>query len=278
MAGSSGTAAPVARLAKGKAPLRPRIDVLDTDLLDPGQRDRIARRLEGWIGARIERDLAPLVNLPDAELAGPARGIAFQVAESTGTVKRTTVAEQIAALKPADRKALRAAGVRIGRASVFLPGLLGKRADTLRRRLVAAHYRAAPDLAVGAAFAEDASAAPAGFWLAAGYIKTGTAAIRADALERLAAEAFKLGKQGPFSMTAAVRNILGAPDAITEAALAALGFRAKEENGVVSYALRRKRPTKPAAKSRKPGKRKTAAKPEADPASPFAKLKELNLS
>lgn len=270
--------APVARLARGQTPLQPRIAVLDTDLLDPGQRDRIARRLEAWIGARIARDLAPLMNLPDAALSGPARGIAFQVAEAAGAVKRTTVADQIDALKPADRKALRAAGVRIGRASVFLPGLLGKRADTLRRRLVAAHYRASPDLAIGAAFAEDASVAPAGFWLAAGYIKTGAAAIRADALERLAAEAFKLGKQGPFSMTAAVRNILGAQDAVTESALAALGFRAKEENGVVSYAIRRKRPAKPSAKSRKSGKRKPAAKSKADPASPFAKLKELNFS
>ena len=277
--------APVARLAQGGALLAPRIAVLDTDLLDPAQRDRVSRRLEGWLQERIARDLGPLVRLPEADLAGPARGIAFQLAEAMGTVPRAAMADQIAALKPADRKALRAAGVRLGRVSVYLPGILGKRPDRLRRRLAAAQFGCDPDVSLGALFTEAGAEAPAAFWKAAGYLPVGDAAIRADALERLAAEAYKLGKQGPFSMTAALRRILGGPDTVTAAALASLGFRAREENGAVSYALRRggrpKAKSKPdaagtGARKPKPGKRKPAKQP--DPASPFAKLKELNLT
>ena len=51
------------------------------------------------------------------------RGLAFALVEGLGAVSRRTVAPQITALTPDDRKALARLGVTVGRLSLFLPAL-----------------------------------------------------------------------------------------------------------------------------------------------------------
>ena len=75
---------PVARLGAGPSILTPSVVPLHDDLFESGQRDRVRARLTRWVEAFIKDRLAPLFRLRDAELSGPARGLAFQLSEVAG--------------------------------------------------------------------------------------------------------------------------------------------------------------------------------------------------
>ena len=95
-------------------------------------RVRAVRRLEAFVAAEAGRSLAPLQRLQSAvsegSLKGLARGVAYRLIEAGGMIDRASVSADLVALSQAERRALRALGVRIGAFSVFLPGLLGARA------------------------------------------------------------------------------------------------------------------------------------------------------
>ena len=77
--------APVARLRPGKVLIRPHIEVSDSEFLDGPQRERIRRRLQGWLDRTIDRGLAPLI-LATSRASGEAalRGPLHRLAESGG--------------------------------------------------------------------------------------------------------------------------------------------------------------------------------------------------
>src|SRR5690606_25338389 len=112
---------PVGRLAAGRHALSPTVEIPRNDLLEPSQREEVRRRLGSWVMGEVRRRLGPLVAAQDALLAGPARGLVYQLGEALGALSRRQVAPLIAALKPADRRALNALGVRIGEHSVYFP-------------------------------------------------------------------------------------------------------------------------------------------------------------
>ena len=91
-------------------------------------RERATRRLEAYIAAEASRRLAPLRALKSAvaegRLKGLARGLAYQILEAGGVIDRRGVESQVRALSIAERRALKALGVRFGAFSLFLPGLL----------------------------------------------------------------------------------------------------------------------------------------------------------
>ena len=129
--------AAVARLAAGESPLQPQVDVLASDLLDPPLRERVRRRLAAWLESHLRAALLPLFALRDGTPPGLVRGLAFALVEGLGAVSRRSVAQQVAALTPDDRKALARLGVTVGRLSLFLPALLRPEAARLRARLFA---------------------------------------------------------------------------------------------------------------------------------------------
>src|SRR5512139_3546112 len=129
--------AAVARLVAGEGALQPQVDVLASDLLDPPLRERVRRRLAGWLESHLRAALLPLFALRDAAPPGLVRGLAFALVEGLGAVARRSVAQQVAALTPDDRRTLGRLGVTVGRLSLFLPALLRPPAARLRARLFA---------------------------------------------------------------------------------------------------------------------------------------------
>jgi len=291
--------APIARLDNGPSALAPRVRPLAGDLLDGPQRERLRQRLGLWVQGYIDRLLLPLRRLGDAELSGPALGIAYQLVESLGTLPRREVGEQIGALSRGDRRALAAFGVRLGRASVYLPALASQRATSLRALLWLVHRGlpasadalaatagvapliAASDLADGLAEAGVAAGNGSGggdpvesFCRAAGYrlMAKGTLAVRADALERLARTAHKLAARGAFAANDALRQAADCSDEALAGLLPELGFEvdttASELTFLPRAASRRARRKRAKAKTarRRPGHGKD---------SPFAKLQDL---
>ena len=279
--------APVARLRTGPDILRPQIEPLPSDLLEPALRERMRLRLTAWLNGAIGRTLGPVLRARAADAPPAVRGLLFQLAETLGAIPRRAVADQLAALTKADRKALAAAGVRIATASLYLQGMFGRKAVAMKALLWAAHNECGetPKTPAGAS-CQIAKGVPEAFYDACGYRAIGERAVRVDRLEKLAAEARKLAPQGSF---AATRTLMAAAGCDAEALipiLAHLGYKGRQEESGVTFVpkgtSRTASKTAPGKKApRKKGARRTGDRKKDqsyDPDSPFAKLKDLTVS
>ncbi len=257
--------APIARLVPGPDALRPAAELLPTDFLDSAARVSLQRRLAAWLAGFIARGLEPLFAARQAELSGPARGLVFQLTEALGSLPRPAVEAQVAALTSADRKILARLDIRLGIESVFLPSLLKPAAQRLRALLWTTHAGLAPIAAPppGRVSLPVDTEAPAAFYEAVGFRRLSGRAVRVDMLERFAAEARKLARQGSFTVPPALLSLLGVPPQDAKTVLEALGYRAVDgEQGTIFAAGRR----------RWPGARPGRHKGDND-ASPFAALR-----
>jgi ATP-dependent RNA helicase SUPV3L1/SUV3 len=230
----------VARLGAGDSVVSPQVEVLPAELLDPPLRERVRRRLATWLEGHLKAELEALLRLKDSSPAGVARGLVFVLVESLGAVRRRDVAEQVAALDRGDRRALSRLGVTLGRLSVFLPALLRPGTVRLRARLFAARHGGPP---VPGPQGEpsvtlDPALAPA-FYLACGYQPAGRRAVRVDRLDRVAALAARLSREGPFAPPGELPSLLGCPQAEVAAVLAGIGY--VERNGRFEWRRRGRR-------------------------------------
>ncbi len=275
--------APVARLAPGASLPSPRVEPLTSDLLDAALRERVRRRLEAWCGCHLAARLAPLLRARQADLAGPARGLVFQLWESLGSLPRSACQTEVAALAAADRGALRRLGIRVGSQSVYIPALLKPAAVETRALLWAAHNGPGtpPEAPAGGAVSVPlGDALPDSFYAAIGYRPFhdgdgGGRALRVDQVERLADEAGRLGRQGAFIVTAALTRLAGCGARELVPILLGLGFTA--EDGEIGVTFRRGR-RRPKAGSGARTRAKRRARPSGRADSPFAKLRDLEFA
>ncbi|MFQ5972757.1 MAG: helicase-related protein [Alphaproteobacteria bacterium] len=268
--------APVARLAPGPALLRPVVEVLSSELLDASHREQLRRRLSSWLDGHARAVLAPLFALSEAPLSGPARGVAYQLVEALGAVRRRQVEAQLRALHPADRRSLARLGVRIGTETVFIPALLKPGAVELKSILWPVGVDRAPAVDAPApgrtSLPRDANW-PEAYYLALGYRVAGDIAVRVDLLERLLAELRRLARAGPQVLANGAASAIGAsPEALVEV-MRAFGFRARTNDGGIVLEGREapvRRRTRTSGKS--------ATRRAADDDSPFARLRDLGLA
>ena len=217
--------APVARLLDTGDPLSPGVAVLPSDLLSTPLREDLRRRLAAWTSSHLRVALGPLFRAREASLSASARGLVFSLTDTLGLVPRRTVVPQLAALSPTDRRELARLGVRIGRLCVHVPGLL--RPESLRlRRLVwgLRHDSTGLPLPEGRPSELLDPRVPAATYWACGYLPVEGLAVRADRLERLASEAWRLVRAGSFTATPELAGIVGRRPEEVSGLLAALGF------------------------------------------------------
>jgi ATP-dependent RNA helicase SUPV3L1/SUV3 len=230
---------PVGRLLAGEGPLAPRVEPLASDLLDPAQRERVRRRLAGWIEGELRARLPGLESGDATDLSGPARGLLFALGAGLGTVARREVASQLASLSAADRRELARRGVSLGRLAVFLPSLLRPEAVRTRALLWSVHRQAGSvPLLGGAPSVRVDPRVPAAFYLACGYVPAGPRALRADRAEPFAAAARRGHREGRPLVIAFLAGLAGCPPDEVEAILAALGF-VRDPAGVFRERARR---------------------------------------
>ncbi len=291
----------VARLAPGSRVLRPRLIVAASDLLTDGQAGVISRRLEAWLEKEIETRLEPLAQIDWASgaehLAAPVRGLLYQLVEGLGTLPRHSAVVRIPKLGEAERRALARFGVRLGVETVFVKDLLDPQAVRLRGLLWSVHHGPGGEDANGGGggkggpgwrLAPTEFSAPRdgvlgdSFYLACGYLPLGPRVLRVDQAERLAAELRKLSRQGPFMATHALARLAGCAMAELSPVIAALGFEAADDG--THRPARRGRKATPRSRRAKPRgkaagtKQGTKRDQNGESDSPFAKLRELNLS
>src|SRR5262245_14678281 len=232
----------VAKLARGDHPLTPRLDLVVGEIEDAPSRERLRRRLAQWLERSLRQRLRPLWRAREADLAGPARGLVFQLVANLGLLPRAAVMAQLAGLKPADREALARLGVRLGRGSIWPLGLGKAAAVMLKRLLWAAHNGRLPpvdDPEPPLSLPCDPDL-PEPAYFALGYRAIGGRAVRVDALERLSKAAGLLARQGAFAPTESLAGLIGCSAGDLAPVLQAMGFRRQLGDGQETFALRRR--------------------------------------
>ena len=264
---------PVGRLIAGERMLTPRVEPLAGDFIEGEAREKIRQRLSAFVRAEIERRLAALFAASALPLGGVGRGLAFQLADALGAMPAAEVAGQVATLAPADRAALSRHGVRFGTETVYVEPLLRPEALRFRALLWAVrHGRAMPALPPTRRLAKVIDidpALPRSFYTALGFFVADCLALRADRVERLAAAARRLARNGRFAADQRLASIAGVEPDELRPLLTALGYRAVIDAGAETFVARPRR------------RRQLANRSNPRPAregNPFAKLRELKLA
>ncbi|MDP6406315.1 MAG: helicase-related protein [Alphaproteobacteria bacterium] len=260
--------APVARLAPGREVARPALELLLGELEGNSIRP-VAVRLESWLSDYLQRHLGPLYGLAKLDLSAPGRGLAFQLGENLGALPRNQVATQVSALKPAERTALRAAGLRIGAHAVFLPALLKPQAAALCCLLWAVHQGLEELPAIpspGLVSLPIDAARPAGFYAAAGFYRYGSRSVRIDMIEKLANAVRKLARAGPVVPNHELLSLVGCQRREFAAVMRNIGYHAQGRGDDQRFVFAGQ------AKPRTHGRRRAPNAPES---SPFAVLGQL---
>jgi ATP-dependent RNA helicase SUPV3L1/SUV3 len=244
------TGAAVGKLIAGEGALRPRVSIIADERLSGAPRDTVAARLDQWLKAHIEKLLGPLFALAAAaDVSGIARGVAFQLVEALGVLKRHRVAEEVKGLQQPERATLRKYGVRFGAYHIYLPLLLKPAPRALAAQLWALAHdgpqtKGLDDvlhLAAGGrtSFPVNREIDPA-LYRTAGYRVCGERAVRVDILERLAdlirpALAWREGSSlpkppgafagGGFTVINTMTSLTGASGEDFASILRSLGYR-----------------------------------------------------
>ncbi|HEY0184772.1 MAG TPA: helicase-related protein [Rhodopila sp.] len=217
--------ASVARLMRGVAPLRPRVQVLDSEFLDGAARERVRIRLQTWLEGQVRTDLAPLFiaevrTRDDASL----RGTLHRLTEALGLIPDAD--PEI--LSPELRPRLRALGVRSGRFALFMPALMKSRPATMRVQLWSLYNGVpTPSLPAPALVSLPAHQPgwPPGFAVMAGWVEAGPILLRLDIAEKAAGELSYRCRRGPAALPFGLASRFAIKPDMLPAVLRQLGFR-----------------------------------------------------
>jgi ATP-dependent RNA helicase SUPV3L1/SUV3 len=253
--------AEVARLERGETALKPRIQLLADEHLSSADRERLGMRLDARLKAELGTKLKPLLELAEAtDVSGLARGLAYQLTENLGVIRREGAAADIKALDQDARGQLRKYGVRFGAFNVYLPALLKPAAADLVLMLWALHSGRdhgidIEDLPVrpqqGLTSVDAGSAIPEPYWRAAGFYVAGSRAVRIDMLERLSdlirtRVAFRAAEgaeapagatgDGGFRVVPELMSVVGCSGEEFASILKSLGFRRERRRSEAAQA------------------------------------------
>jgi ATP-dependent RNA helicase SUPV3L1/SUV3 len=274
---------PIAVLERGREILTPALQIRASSVVAVTMKQRAERRMEQWVAALIAREFGPLIGIDDTGLSAPARGLLFQLREAMGSVPRAAVQAQITTLTPADRRALRAAHVRIGPETVFVPALIKPRVAGLRAKLWTLWHHLSPIAppAPGRVSVVADDAVPVGFYQAVGYDVLAGQAIRIDILDRFSVEVLMKARKGPFTLSIEMAPLLGVGNDRLAEIVKAMGYRIRNKAEGQEFDPRRRRDVRPSGARSKisPAKSKPHRPRDRVVAdSPFSVLARLNLS
>ncbi len=270
----------VGTLIAGEHILRPRIRILADEQLSGAALELVQKRLDLWVETHVKSLLGQVLELEAGEgLDGLARGVAFQIAETLGVLDRARIARELRELDQTARGSLRKMGVRFGAYHVYLPQTLKPAPRTLAAQLwalkndrgdIASALDEVSHLAGSGRTSFPANQdIPGELFLAAGFKKCGSRAVRVDILERLAdlirpAVAYRPGQsvgeppagtadRDGFVVTVAMTSLAGCAGEDFNAILEALGYVHEKRKGpAITVPLIEAAPTQPAAADEKP--------------------------
>lgn len=267
----------IAKVAKGSDHLRPRVILLADESLTGSALESVTARVNKWLEQHCQTILQPLFDLRNAEgLPGPARGLAFRLAEEWGVIERPAISEEVRSLDQDMRAVLRRLGVRFGAHHIYVPQLLKPAPSGLLAMLWGLQNDGVdtpgvselPALsAAGRTTIPFEASFPVPLYRVVGYSVSGARAVRIDILERLADLIRPLiawrasveqrdppegaAPPGGFTVTAQMTSLLGASGEDFSTVLKSLGYRVERKPVVATEEL--PSAVEPAAADQSPG-------------------------
>ncbi len=265
---------PIGRIKKGDLLLKPRAEMIDSNLVDGQDKNAVAEKLQEWLDRHIHFALEPLFRLTGGDdLTAQARGIAFQLQEALGILPRETLEDLITGLDEEGRKALRARKVRMGPLLVFLPDLNKPAAVRLRAVLLTLWQgkelpaELPKDGIVSFSVAD--KNIDADYYRSIGYPVYGPRSIRVDMLDRVVCAVYDSAKDGKFQAQHKMAEWLGSNILDLYAVLEAMGHK------IVHDPAAEKAKEESSAAIAEPSEPVTVVQPESDaiPSAPVAAVK-----
>ena len=232
----------VGRLTRGRELLRPEVNVLGLEAAGSGALSRVRRRLIAFVRDEAEALLAPLRGKVVRRVSPAAKGLLFRLEEGLGSVSTRDAWQQVRSLKPADGKALAAAGIEVGEVMVHARALGKPRTRRLRAALLAARILpdTPPPVPAEGAVSLDAEESADDYYRLLGYPVFGGRAIRADVVERVDARLKAAAVDGKVEeLPAQLPSWLGVERSRIPAILRDLGYR-RAKGGAWSVGKRRR--------------------------------------
>lgn len=275
----------IGKAVSGSHWLAPSADLIGAPDAETPIRAQAEARIRKWLLDHTKEVLKPLFDLQatlkSGRLTGLARGVAHQLVDAGAAIDRRKD-EVASSLSRDDRAALKEVGVRTGRIAAYMPGLLKPAQADLCLKLRALGSEYAPMKPPSSASFKTEKGWNRANLEAAGYIRLGPRAVRADMAERLS---WTLGQERKKSDTSTFpippehAALVGSPADDFIEILKAMGLmpaqKDKETNTITLWRF--------ASKQRQHEKKKqAAAKPspkqvKAMEDSPFAALAALTL-
>ena len=233
----------VAKLRAGRDTLNPRIE-LDRALtaLNAADRARVATRLDSWFVAARDQQLAAFARAAALvpQLSPAARGLIVRLVETMGCLARSAVTAQVDALTRLDRKALTAAGIRLGVVHVFIADALRPEPTRWRLALWAAAQAIdalPPPPVAGRVSIDVVPGVPSAFYEVAGFWNIGAQAVRIDMVDRLARQVHDVRDgRTPFVPDAGWIAGVGMTHDGFARLMRALGYRPRLVDGASAFA------------------------------------------
>lgn len=191
----------IGRAVPGNHWLSPSADLIGAPDAETAVRAQAEARIRKWLLDHTKEVLKPLfdlqVTLKSGRLTGLARGVAHQLVDAGAAIDRRKD-EVASSLTRDDRAALKEIGVRTGRIAAYMPGLLKPAQADLCLKLRALGTEYAPMKPPSSASFKTEKGWNRANLEAAGYIRLGPRAVRADMAERLS---WTLGQERKKSET-----------------------------------------------------------------------------
>ena len=202
----------IARLKKGNDYLNPDIEIIADDSLNEISKSKLSQFLNNWLGNYINEVLGDLIKLTKHQISNQyLRGLAFQLYENNGVVKRNDVEKIVKSIPANERKKLWGMGIKIGRYHIYLPKMLKPKAVEFRISLWKIFNnlsennkipKSGLNFLIGESFNKK-------FLLLCGFEKFREFYIRIDILEKLFLKIIENSKDKKFKVNSDMMNLLG---------------------------------------------------------------------
>ena len=203
---------PIARLKKGNDYLNPDIDIIADDSLNEISKSKLSQFLNNWLGNYINEVLGDLIKLTKHQISNQyLRGLAFQLYENNGVIKRNDVEKIVKSIPTDERKKLWGMGIKIGRYHIYLPKMLKPKAVEFRISLWKifnnlSENNKIPKSGLNFLIGENFNKK---FLLLCGFEKFKEFYIRIDILEKLFLKIIENSKEKKFKVNSDMMNLLG---------------------------------------------------------------------
>ncbi len=281
---------PIGQLTKGINIFSPKVEILNTELLESDKKILVTKKLQNWINEKILIILKPIAYKIDETISSEVRAIVFNIFNALGTMLINEYANTIKNITELDRVAISRIGIRTGVKFFFMPSFLKKNAMELNAMLWRVYNESCeknlyPLPKDGRTSFVPNISMPISYWLAIGYIYIDKFAVRVDVFEKIFFLARQKFKSGPFLESADLMNPMGCNSKQLASILSFCGFEHIVLEGEKKMFFYEQKKHKELAKPNKQNNKKIDKKNNkklhkrkeirTDPNSPFAVLRKL---